>query len=189
MKAAIVLVHHTSKGNQANKSVTDVGSGAGAQSRSPDTHLTLRQHSVENVVSVFCRVRSFPPVEPFCLRRDENNQWSLAPEFDPWDMEGKDPAPTGQAAKRQMTAEDVAETIEENLHELNLPMGKTELVRTIRRNTEASKEKVESALDFLCQGGVLEVRNGDPKKKQQAMKCYYPGPDYPSATAASLVLA
>ena len=33
--AAIVLVHHTSKGNQSNKSVTDIGSGAGAQSRSP----------------------------------------------------------------------------------------------------------------------------------------------------------
>ena len=189
MKAAIVLVHHTSKGNQANKSVTDVGSGAGAQSRSPDTHLTLRQHSAENVVSVFCRVRSFPPVEPFCLRRDENNQWSLAPEFDPWDMEGKDPAPTGQAAKRQMTVEDIAETIEENLSKLELPMGKTRLVETIRDNTNASKDKVESALDFLCQGGVLEVRNGDPKKKQQAMKCYYPGPDYPSATAASPVLA
>ena len=189
MKAAIVLVHHTSKGNQANKSVTDVGSGAGAQSRSPDTHLTLRQHSVENVVSVFCRVRSFPPVEPFCLRRDENNQWSLAPEFDPWDMEGKDPAPTGQTAKRQMTVEDIAETIEGNLSELDLPMGKTRLVETIRDNTGASKDKVESALDFLCQGGVLEVRNGDPKKKQQAMKCYYPGPDYPSATAESPVLA
>lgn len=40
-KAAFVLVHHTSKGGQANKSVTDVGSGAGAQSRSPDAHLTL----------------------------------------------------------------------------------------------------------------------------------------------------
>lgn|GEM_PF-2741289 len=69
MKSSIILVHHTSKGNQANKSVTDLGSGAGAQSRSPDTHLTLRQHQEDGVVSVFCCVRSFPPVESFCLRR------------------------------------------------------------------------------------------------------------------------
>jgi len=88
-----------------------------------------------------------------------------------------------------MTVEDIAETIEGNLSELNLPMGKTRLVETIRDNTNASKEKVESALDLLCEGGVPEVRNGDPKKKQQAMKCYYPGPDYPPAMAASPVLA
>lgn len=63
-------------------------------------------------------------------------------------------------------------------------MGKTRLIVAIRDNTGASKEKAESALDLLCDGGVLEIRNGDPKKKQQAMKCYYPGPGYAVASPA-----
>lgn len=179
MGCAIVLVHHTSKGNQANKSITDVGSGAGAQSRSPDTHLTLRQHNIEGVVSVFCCVRSFPPVEPFCLRRDENNLWHLA-EYDPNDMVGKDLVSGGQTAKRLMTVEDVADTIEKNLNTLELPMGKTLLIETIRDNTGASKAKAESALDLLCSKRILEVRGGDAKQNQQAMKCYYPGSNYPA---------
>ena len=179
MGGAIVLVHHTSKGNQANKSITDVGSGAGAQSRSPDTHLTLRQHNIEGVVSVFCCVRSFPPVEPFCLRRDENNLWHLA-EYDPNDMVGKDLVSGGQTAKRLMTVEDVADTIEKNLNTLELPMGKTLLIETIRDNTGASKAKAESALDLLCSKRILEVRGGDAKQNQQAMKCYYPGSNYPA---------
>ena len=179
MGGAIVLVHHTSKGNQANKSITDVGSGAGAQSRSPDTHLTLRQHNIEGVVSVFCSVRSFPPVEPFCLRRDENNLWHLA-EYDPNDMVGKDLVSGGQTAKRLMTVEDVADTIEKNLNTLELPMGKTLLIETVRDNTGASKAKAESALDLLCSKRILEVRGGDAKQNQQAMKCYYPGSNYPA---------
>ena len=40
--AAIVLVHHTTKGAQAGKSVTDIGAGGGAQSRAADTHLVAR---------------------------------------------------------------------------------------------------------------------------------------------------
>lgn len=178
--AAIVLVHHTSKGNQSNKSVTDIGSGAGAQSRSPDTHLTLRPHNAEGVVSAFCCVRSFSPVEPFCLRRDENNLWCLTPEHDPNDMAGKDAVPAGQTAKRLMTVEDVADTIEKNLNTLELPMGKTLLIETVRDNTGASKAKAESALDLLCSKRILEVRGGDAKQNQQAMKCYYPGSNYPA---------
>ena len=161
--AAIVRVHHTSKGNQSNKSVTDIVSGAGAQSRSPDTHLTLRQHSAEGVLSAFCCVRSFSPVEPFCLRRDENNLWSLAPKHDPNDMAGKDAPPSGQKGK--ISVEDIAATIEENLHELSLPMGKTELVEKIRDRIDVSKERIYSALAELCESGILEVRKGDPLKK------------------------
>ena len=182
--AAIILVHHTSKGNQANKSVTDIGSGAGAQSRAPDTHLTLRQHNTKGIVSVYCCVRSFPPIEPFCLRRDENNLWCLALEEDPGNLEGKDAASPGQNGKRQMTVEEVTATIADNLDELNLPMGKVQLVETIRDNTGASKAKVESALEQICEQGLLEIRKGDPAQKQQAMKWYYKGSSADSRSGA-----
>jgi hypothetical protein len=39
--AAIAVVHHATKGNQAGKNVTDVGSGHGVISRIVNTHLTL----------------------------------------------------------------------------------------------------------------------------------------------------
>lgn len=80
--AAVVVVHHQSKGNQSEKAVTDVGSGAGAQSRAADTHLVLRQHEQDDVVVVDAAVRSFVPLTAFCIRNTRPG-WALAPWCDP----------------------------------------------------------------------------------------------------------
>lgn len=78
-----VLIHHSTKGSQSGKSVTDVGAGAGAQSRATDTHLVLRPHEENGVVVLDAAVRSWPPVDPTCLR------WS----FPVWTVDdGLDPA-------------------------------------------------------------------------------------------------
>ena len=74
---AFVLIHHASKGNQSAKSVTDVGAGAGAQARATDTHLVLRPHDEPGVVVLDAAVRSWPPIDPVCLR------WS----FPIWDVD------------------------------------------------------------------------------------------------------
>ena len=66
--AAMVCIHHASKGDQSGKRVTDVGAGAGAQSRAADCHLVLREHDDEGTVVLDAAVRSFPPVEPLALR-------------------------------------------------------------------------------------------------------------------------
>jgi hypothetical protein len=81
-RAAIVVVHHSSKGNQSEKAVTDVGSGAGAQSRAADTHLVLRHHEQDDAVVVDAAVRSFKPLEPFVIRSTRPG-WELAPGLDP----------------------------------------------------------------------------------------------------------
>ena len=107
LNSAFALIHHTSKGNQSQKSVTDVGAGAGAQSRAADTHLVLRQHREKGVISVDCAVRSFAPVRPFCLRFDWP-VWSRDDTLDPADLDGKaeakarvqDDPPTDDIAKR-----------------------------------------------------------------------------------------
>jgi len=80
--ASIVFVHHASKGDQASKSVTDVGSGAGSQSRAADTHIVLRPHEEDKVVVLEAAVRSFqqPPAE--CLRWNFPI-WTPDPELDP----------------------------------------------------------------------------------------------------------
>lgn len=65
---AIILVHHTSKGSQALKSVTDSGAGAGAISRAADTHVVLRRHKEPGCAVVDAVVRSWPAPLKFCVR-------------------------------------------------------------------------------------------------------------------------
>lgn len=66
--AAFLLIHHTSKGIQSEKAITDVGAGAGSQSRAADTHLIMRPHEEQGGVVLEGVVRSFPPVSPVALR-------------------------------------------------------------------------------------------------------------------------
>jgi len=68
--AAFVLVHHSSKGEQTSKSITDVGSGAGSQARACDTHMVLRPHEEPGVVVLDAVVKSFKEFSPRCLRFD-----------------------------------------------------------------------------------------------------------------------
>lgn len=79
---AFVLIHHTSKGSQSEKAVTDVGAGAGSQSRAADAHIALRPHEEPGCVVLDGGVRSFPPIEPLVLRWTFP-VWQPAPELDP----------------------------------------------------------------------------------------------------------
>ncbi len=78
---AVVIVHHTSKGNQGGKGVTDVGSGAGSQSRACDTHLVLRpvQADLDGWLRMDAVTRSFPPA-PLSILRREGVVWALSSE-------------------------------------------------------------------------------------------------------------
>ncbi|MCX7015309.1 MAG: AAA family ATPase, partial [Candidatus Sumerlaeota bacterium] len=66
--AAWVNIHHASKGDQSGKGTTDVGSGAGSQSRAADTHLIICAHEQDDVSVIEAVVRSWPPVEPIAIR-------------------------------------------------------------------------------------------------------------------------
>lgn len=57
--AAMVCIHHTSKGIQSGKGITDVGAGAGSQSRAVDTHVVLRPHEEPEAVVFEAVTRSF----------------------------------------------------------------------------------------------------------------------------------
>lgn len=60
---AIINIHHSSKGGQGDKSVTDVGAGAGAISRAADTHIAIREHAEEGlfVIDAVTRSNISPP--------------------------------------------------------------------------------------------------------------------------------
>ncbi len=94
--AAFILVHHTSKGNQSGKGVTDVGSGAGSISRATDSHLILRPHAEPNCAVLEAAVRSWPPVEPRVLRWTFP-VWTPADELDPQQLRID---PFGQRSKK-----------------------------------------------------------------------------------------
>ncbi|MEX2288270.1 MAG: AAA family ATPase [Planctomycetaceae bacterium] len=66
--AAVALIHHSTKGSQTDKRITDVGAGAGAQSRAADSHLVLREHEEADAVVLEAAVRSFAQVQPLTLR-------------------------------------------------------------------------------------------------------------------------
>lgn len=68
--AAWVLIHHTSKGAQGDKSVTDVGAGAGSQSRAADAHLVLRDHQQPDHAVLDAALRSWQRIEPITLQWD-----------------------------------------------------------------------------------------------------------------------
>jgi len=85
-----IAIHHTTKGNQSTKSVTDVGAGAGSQSRAADAHLVLRPHEQPGAVVLEAVVRSWPPVEPIVLRW-EFPIWRAAPDLDPAALRSEKP--------------------------------------------------------------------------------------------------
>lgn len=86
--AAIMVIHHLSKGGQSEKGLTDLGSGAGAISRAGDAHLAFRQHAEKGAVVFDGVVRDFPELVPTVWR------WSFplfvhAPDLSADDLVGK----------------------------------------------------------------------------------------------------
>ncbi len=81
LDSALILIHHASKGNSSGKSVTDMGAGAGSQSRACDAHLVLREHEHPGIFVFDCANRSFPPIDRFCARF-KWPMWELAESYD-----------------------------------------------------------------------------------------------------------
>ncbi len=109
LQCAFILIHHSSKGNQSQKSITDVGAGAGAQSRAADTHLILRPHEESNVAVLEAAVRSWPPRAPMCLRW-EFPLWHPATDLDPAALHGKPATHSSIPSKHEWTVEEFIKT-------------------------------------------------------------------------------
>lgn len=143
--AAIIAVHHASKGAQGDKAVTDVGAGAGAQSRAADAHVVLRPHEDDGCVVLEAAVRSFAPIEPVGLR------W----EFPVWRRDGD--LNTGALKDRKTKAQ------QRQAH--NDAEGKKAIidalragpltVRKIRDMTGISKGRAERLLTSMTAGGIV----------------------------------
>ena len=69
IQSAVCGVHHASKGDQSEKAVTDVGSGAGSISRAVDCHLILRPHEETDCYVIDFALRNFKCPESIVVRR------------------------------------------------------------------------------------------------------------------------
>jgi len=97
LDCSFIVVHHTTKGNQSAKSVTDVGAGAGSQARAADTHLVMRPHEQPRAIVLEAAARSWPPAEPIVLRW-EFPAWLPAPDLDPRALRSEKPRRSARAS-------------------------------------------------------------------------------------------
>lgn len=145
-KAAIVLIHHAAKGDQGHKRVTDVGAGAGAQSRAADCHLILREHEDPDSVVLEAAVRSFGPVKPLTLSWD----------FPVWQPSDADPAklktqPTRSDRRQAARDREGFDAITQALQE-----GPATL-RKLRGTTGIGKDRLERLAGMMAHSGKLIV--------------------------------
>jgi len=106
LKCAFILIHHTSKGNQSNKSITDVGAGAGAQSRAADTHVILRGHEEDDKVVMDAATRSWPPLKTLVLAK-QHPLFVIDDDADPTALAG---SLKTSPSKKQLTLEEFVDS-------------------------------------------------------------------------------
>jgi hypothetical protein len=138
-RAANFVIHHSSKGSQSDRRLTDVGSGAGAQSRAADCHLILREHEEPGVAVLEAAVRSFAPVEPLALRW-QFPLWVPDSYVDPSKLRGK------QTASEQRQDDRDREGINKIVDALRQGPG---TARSLRGRTGLSRERQQRLLDKL----------------------------------------
>jgi hypothetical protein len=130
-ECASLIVHHLSKGQQAHKSVSDCGAGAGAQSRSADVHVVLRDHVDENTVVLEAILRSLPPIDPLCLEF----------RYPLWHVVDKNPEHLAvPGKKRTATVDEFIETV---------PTEPTRK-KVVLAKSKAKLELSRAAIDVLC---------------------------------------
>ncbi|WP_442484788.1 AAA family ATPase [Aeoliella sp. SH292] len=154
--AAFLLVHHSSKGAQSGKSVTDVGAGAGAQSRAADCHMVLREHEEPGHIVLDAAVRSFKPVSPLVLK------W----QFPLWvPAEGMDPGELkGTKGKQQEQWDAQNEATDKAVIKALVDGPATN--RKLRETTGMGKDRVQRSLDRLKAAGhidytITEIRGNE----------------------------
>jgi hypothetical protein len=142
-KAAIVVVHHSAKGYQNAKRVTDVGAGAGAQSRAADSHLVLREHKLNGVFVLEAAVRSFPTVEPMALMF-EYPAWVPLLDVDPTQLK------TPQIERQVRRDEEAISKITEAL------AGEPATPRKLRDATGMGRDRIQRLLTLMESQDLVE---------------------------------
>ena len=157
-EASIINIHHSSKGNQGDKGVTDVGAGAGAISRAADTHMVIREHLEEKHVVIEAVTRSGLSPAPVTAEF-QFPLWIHKPDMEPtvksfenardkMNAEKKDE----NAGKHERIAEWVAQYEEENGTQPN----STEIYEGCKMGTWGSSVTFKKHLTKMCDERMLK---------------------------------
>lgn len=147
---SFVCVHHSTKGTQAGKSITDVGAGAGAQSRAADAHMILRRHAEPGCIVVEAVARSWPPPNPICLRWDFP-VWQNAYGLDPSQLHGtKPPKDSGARGTEQPTVADVVGIVRGKQ-----PVGRETLNGDVEKATKFSTSKATKLVTMAVEQKLI----------------------------------
>lgn len=151
---SFVLIHHSTKGNQSAKAVTDVGAGAGSQSRATDTHLVLRPHEEPGAVVLDAAVRSWPPIEAMALRW-LFPLWKAAPDLDPAALRSERPKRAKPSAKEP--AEPSTWSVEQFVETFlsNQPATKAQIREAATDEPGLSWRRVADLLDIAESRGLV----------------------------------
>ena len=157
--ASIILIHHSSKGNQADKGVTDGGAGAGAVSRAADAHVFLREHEEEHHVVFDCVARSWKPMDSFVIQAkfiEGAKVWLPATHMDPSLVKGR--------KEEKPTVSNKPVTVERLLKERLIPMSDTDYKVALAdacTTLNATKAATEIAFKRAIQDGLAERFKAD----------------------------
>jgi hypothetical protein len=148
------VVGHSSKGDQSERAVTDVGSGAGSIARAADCHIVLRQHKEDDCAVMEARVRSYAMPEPKVLR------WN----FPIW-VEDPDLNPKDLRSARQKQQDDADEELVREAEDAIrgiIREQKLATVGAIRSSTGWRKDKAERVIGKAIKAGTLiKVADGE----------------------------
>ncbi|MCM2375026.1 AAA family ATPase, partial [Aporhodopirellula aestuarii] len=147
LDAGVVIVHHSSKGDQSAKQVTDLGSGAGSISRATDTHVAIRPHREEGLAVLQAVCRSFPPPDDISIR------WQY-PRWERVDCEAK----IGNARQGQQWKRD-----QETDQAIRLALSEAPMsIAQLRNRTQFGQARVERSLQRLGAKSsfVKDIRTG-----------------------------
>lgn len=158
LNSGFVMVHHSTKGDQGGRSVTDVGSGGGSQSRAVDTHLIIRPHSDEGYAVLDAAVRSFAPVEPQTLQW-EFPLWRLAQTVEPILKADKSRGDNRQEQKDQKALGQLTDI----LHTSKEPMNRYELLKQFGGGKDRVNRLIREGLNAgrIVKVGTRKARNGE----------------------------
>ncbi len=162
MQASFILIHHATKGSQADKDVVDVGSGASAQARAADAHIVLRPHQDAACIVMEAAVRSWAPLEAITLRW-EYPTWRKDDNADPGALKGKKP----QFEERQEQKDKVG--MEEVLTALRK---EPDTVKGLASRLNMGPARIQRLIGGLVQGYRVEYEN--TKKRGQECRIYRP---------------
>jgi len=154
---SFVLIHHATKGNQSAKAVTDVGAGAGSQSRATDTHLILRPHEETDAVVLEAAVRSWPPIDPMPLRW-LFPVWKPATDLDPALLKSQKPKRSKASAKPPEPPKPPAWTVERFVEAFlsDQPATKAEIRERATDVPGLSWRRVSDFLEIGERNGLIE---------------------------------